>query len=1021
MNVKFHSNRLKWSLKIGLIIIFILGSLIFLSSYFLTAQIRQHRTNIESQIKKTIPIPISFGEMEVKWSGFSFVLSLQSVLVTHEEKAVPFVSIKEVNLPLNLLDLALKKPLNFNKVILDGLKIVIGLDDQNHGTLLGLKKEILPGKAKPSELFALLASQEAFIIKQANVEIIKQADTFNDIIDGEFKWVRTKTEDWIFEGTQQLQIRQNKRLPKSHFKIVMAPKSESLAVQLGNYRTGINCILNGLTETDITTHCTAELGDIELSKLWSYYTPLPTDPKLAKWLHNALLEGTITHGNFVIEGPQPSLQWKGNLAYEGVKLRYAPLWPTIDNASGSVQIDPEKVQVEISKGSISSSPIQKATAVISPLGKGQISSVKVEGIVQSYLESGLHFLEESPLKASVGTSLSALNPKGPMNLKLKLDIPLDQDKTNLSVDGILSTQKASFSFPERQIFLTDVSGDFHFTTALLESPKVKGLLEGRPIEMVVTTTTQDGRNFLNMTTEGSTEVESLREQFHFPLLDKMEGQTKFSATLQLPLMSAEALTAAHWIIESNLEGLSIHLPGVFAKTKEELWKVTLNLSDLEAQEQKIGLTIQDRLDAKLVVTEQDETYQLKRGSLAFGNAKAEWTSKDALVVNGAIPNLNVSEWSSFLKKLNEENQEEQQEMHFPPLDIRVLATQLDVVGLIFENTWLSANFSKKPLVWGLEGPFIKGTVTLPTEGKEAFNIDLVNLKMNSQNIKKNDSELVELEKIMINFRCQNCQFDNRRLGEVTFQLTPKPYGYAVSRLKLGTTVYEITGEGEWHLGKTNYTLLQGKMISHNIGEMMVDLGFSSAIRESKGYLNYTVAWGKGLFDLDVNTLDGTAQFQLDKGRILGVDPGLGRILGLLSLSNITQRLKLDFSDLFKKGFVFNTLRGKFKFQKGVATTEEPIQIDGPSAGIDLRGEALLKDHTIDLTMVVTPKTGVGIPLAVGVAAVNPLAGAGIWFFDQITGKISEITRNTYRVTGTWDTPSIKDMGSANVKAKKQKN
>ena len=94
------------------------------------------------------------------------------------------------------------------------------------------------------------------------------------------------------------------------------------------------------------------------------------------------------------------------------------------------------------------------------------------------------------------------------------------------------------------------------------------------------------------------------------------------------------------------------------------------------------------------------------------------------------------------------------------------------------------------------------------------------------------------------------------------------------------------------------------------------------------------------------------QVALDKGQIVGLKPGAGRVLGLASLAELPRRLALDFSDLTDKGFAFDTARGDFDLHDGSAYTDN-VLVKGPAAEIGLIGRVGLKNHDYDQTAVVT--------------------------------------------------------------------
>src|SRR5262249_15228714 len=148
------------------------------------------------------------------------------------------------------------------------------------------------------------------------------------------------------------------------------------------------------------------------------------------------------------------------------------------------------------------------------------------------------------------------------------------------------------------------------------------------------------------------------------------------------------------------------------------------------------------------------------------------------------------------------------------------------------------------------------------------------------------------------------------------------------------------------------------------------------------------------------TLDGTLKVSVQEGRIPDADPGAGRIFGLFNLGAIPRRLTLDFGDLFKSGFSFDSITGTFTLKNGDATTTD-LTVKGPTADIRVSGRTGIKAKDYNQVMEVTPH--VGGTLAVGGAIVGgPIgAAAGALLQGIFHKQINQATRIRYSVTGSW--------------------
>ena len=158
-----------------------------------------------------------------------------------------------------------------------------------------------------------------------------------------------------------------------------------------------------------------------------------------------------------------------------------------------------------------------------------------------------------------------------------------------------------------------------------------------------------------------------------------------------------------------------------------------------------------------------------------------------------------------------------------------------------------------------------------------------------------------------------------------------------------------------------------------------------------------------MFQLEA--LDGSLVLDARDGRLLEVEPGAGRVLGLLSLAELPRRLTLDFRDFFSKGFAFNRIGGTVHFNAGNARSEGLV-IDGPAAAITIHGAANLRMQSFDQTIEVRPKAG-NLLTAVGAIAGGPVGAAiGAAANAVLRKPLGQLGAKTYRVTGPWKQPKV---------------
>jgi len=153
-------------------------------------------------------------------------------------------------------------------------------------------------------------------------------------------------------------------------------------------------------------------------------------------------------------------------------------------------------------------------------------------------------------------------------------------------------------------------------------------------------------------------------------------------------------------------------------------------------------------------------------------------------------------------------------------------------------------------------------------------------------------------------------------------------------------------------------------------------------------------------------MDGTLSIQVNDGRIPeAASPGVGRLLGLVSLAELPRRLTLDFGDVFGKGLAFDSISGDFRLANGNAVTDN-LSIVGPAANISVNGRTGLRARDYDQQMVVVPHVGNSLPL-VGAVVGGPVGAAAGFAVQGILGRgLNQAASARYRITGSWDNPVI---------------
>ena len=187
--------------------------------------------------------------------------------------------------------------------------------------------------------------------------------------------------------------------------------------------------------------------------------------------------------------------------------------------------------------------------------------------------------------------------------------------------------------------------------------------------------------------------------------------------------------------------------------------------------------------------------------------------------------------------------------------------------------------------------------------------------------------------------------------------------------------------------------------------LLARFGMAGVLRGGKGKIDGQLGWVGTPFSPHYASMDGQLHVDVGAGQFLKADPGIAKLLGVLSLQALPRRLTLDFRDVFSAGFAFDFVRGDAKVEHGVLRTQN-LQMKGVNAAVLMDGSVDLDHETQKLRVLVVPEIDAGTA-ALATALINPAIGLGA-FVAQLVLKqplIQAATRE-FEITGRWENPEI---------------
>ena len=201
------------------------------------------------------------------------------------------------------------------------------------------------------------------------------------------------------------------------------------------------------------------------------------------------------------------------------------------------------------------------------------------------------------------------------------------------------------------------------------------------------------------------------------------------------------------------------------------------------------------------------------------------------------------------------------------------------------------------------------------------------------------------------------------------------------------------------------TVMNFKLDILDSGELLKRFGMSDVIRRGKGKIDGQVAWMGSPLSPDHPSMSGQFNVNIESGQFLKAEPGIAKLLGVLSLQSLPRRLTLDFRDVFSEGFAFDFVRGDVNINQGLATTNN-LQMKGINAAVLMEGSADIATETQTLKVVVVPEINAGTASLIA-TVINPAIGLGTFLAQYFLRRpLMQAATQEFHLDGSWSDPKI---------------
>jgi uncharacterized protein (TIGR02099 family) len=743
-------------------------------------------------------------------------------------------------------------------------------------------------------------------------------------------------------------------------------------------------------------------------------------PAAVHWLDSALVRGRIEDGRALVSGDlddwpfraTPGAPAKGlfqvNARIADATLKFQPEWPAAEHVDGDIAFVADGFHVS-GKGVLASVGIRHFDAGIEHFGSAPLKVAAQGGGDASRL---LELLRHSPLEKEYGQTLDNLVASGLASVTFGLDLPLHHEAVRASIDGSVVLAGAKLSERRWKLAFEDVRGRARYDSGGFVAERLAVRHEGGAGRLTLRAgdATRDRRQAFEAELDANLPADRLLQRVPELawLQGRVNGRSAWTALVTIPKAAPTKQAApARLQLRSNLVGTALTLPAPLGKTADATLPATIETSlPLGAGEVRVALGRRLGLRAR-------STTQTGVRVVLGSDTVAEPPPASGLVVTGRADALDALDWVAVAHGAGARANGGSGGNTLPLRRIDIVAGQLNLLGASFPETRLQLVPTGDALSLQLQGDAIAGNVRVPDAAGATVSgrFERVHWRAppgaggaTAAAQANDDTDPADVPPLA--FDIADLRVADAALGNTVLRTSPVAAGMRIARLQSQSPHQRIDISGDWlGRGDNARTRLDAAIDSEDFGALLSGLGYGGQLAQGKGHAALAASWRGSPAGFSLLVLDGNLTLDLHGGQLVELEPGAGRVLGLLSIAQLPRRLTLDFRDLFGKGFAFDKLTGHVRIAAAKASSDDLVMA-GPAAEIRIHGTADLRAQAFDQTIEVLPRTG-NLLTAVGAIAGGPVGAAiGAAANAVLRKPLGQLGAKAYRVTGPWKEPKV---------------
>ncbi len=735
------------------------------------------------------------------------------------------------------------------------------------------------------------------------------------------------------------------------------------------------------------------------------------------WLDRAIVGGIMINAGVVIHGPLrkfPFRHREGRFearlnVVDGI-LDFADDWPRIEEFDAQVLFDGDGMSIQANRAMTLASELRDVSASIESF-KAHPPVLAITGKAVGDMSAVVRYVQEPPLLHDMfGDITSGLKASGASVLDLDIHLPLAEgDHTRVS--GALSLDHGSLDFTQYDVDLAAVTGTIIFSEQGIQGDDVELVVMGQPAMASVATLGSGDSRFMVFEAQGVSDYRELATRLDYlPIFQYLRGQSDWAADLRVPEgKNDEPLTLN---IKTNLVGTELVVPDPLGKqaTVEQQFNLGGSIDDTGS---RWWFDLGDNaLNGIFDVPNEGDL----RGELHL-LGPAQLPESPGIRVAGHMAHFSEPDWFPVIFEEAESTGQAAGSNEASVNEVAITADTATIFSLDFDDLSVDAQRGGDIWVTKVESKQLAGTFNVPEEWSLPMSAQLKYWHLpaiedmeegEAVEVVEDTTDPAELPSAVID--SELFTYGGAPMGTLHLQTEQEPFGLRVSKLVIDGRSTVMNAIGSWHLiDGQHISTLTASLDIRDMGALLTALGFAATVDKGTGSSEFSLSWAAPLYAPDLALFNGMSELDIDDGKVLDVDPGAGRLLGLFSAQALPRRLLGDFRDL-GTGFAFDNMKGQFTMIDGNAYVDSFL-MKGPAADVTMTGRIGLGVEDYDQKLTVFPHVTSSLPLWGVVAAGGGLGvGAAVLLVERILKPvIDDVTQIRYSVTGSWDEPVITEI------------